>query len=69
MWNIRNSEQDYKGKEQNWVVGSLGRRQTIRVLTLGNKQRVAEGEESRGQGDWVRSTKEGIDGMGTGVIC
>ena len=59
MWNIRNSEQDYKGKEQNWVVGSLGRRQTIRVLTLGNKQRVVEGEVGRGWGSWVMGTEEG----------
>ena len=30
MWNIRNSERDYMGKEGNWVGKNLRGRQTIR---------------------------------------
>ena len=44
--------ENYKGK------------QTMRLLTLGNKQRVVEGEVG-GWGNWVTGTEEGLDGMST----
>ena len=44
MWNIRNSERDHKGKEGNGVGEKLEKTNHETLLTLGNKQRVAEGE-------------------------
>ena len=53
MWNIRNSERDHKGRgEGGKLSGEKLERKTNheRLLTLGNKLRVAEGEEGRGMG-------------------
>ena len=42
-----------------------------RLLTLGNTQRVVEGEMGRGLDDWVTGTEGALDGMSTGcyTIC
>ena len=45
MWNIRNSARDHKGREEE-LNGEKSERKTNheRLLTLGNKLTVAEGE-------------------------
>ena len=51
MWNIRNSERDYikERRETGWE--ELERETNHeRLLTLGNKQRVAEGDVGGGMG-------------------
>ena len=42
-----------------------------RLLTLGNKQGVGEGEVDGVRGDWVMGTEGPLDGMSTGcyAIC
>ena len=42
-----------------------------RLLTLGNTQRVVEGEMGRGLDDWVTGTEGALDGLSTGCysIC
>ena len=55
VWNIRNSEWDYKGKEGK-LSGEKSERKTNheRLLTLGNKQR-----EVGGWGNWVMGIQDG----------
>ena len=43
MWNIRNNERDYKGKEGDWV-GKIREGNKPRETPNSRKQRVAEGE-------------------------
>ena len=58
MRNIRNSERDYK--ERRGTEWEKLERETNheRLLTLGNKQRVVEGELAGGWGNWVMGTQE-----------
>ena len=51
MWNIRNSTEDHRGREGK-LNGKKSERETNhdRILTLGNKLRVAEGEVGDGDG-------------------
>ena len=51
MWNIRNSMEDHRGREGK-LQGKKSERETSheRLLTLGNKMRVAGGEGGGGMG-------------------
>ena len=50
MWNIRNSEEDHRGREVK-LNGKTSERDTNheRLLTTGNKLRAAGGEVGRGR--------------------
>ena len=50
MGNIRDSERDYKGKEGTEWEQLERETNHERLLTLGNEQRVAEGEVGKGLG-------------------
>ena len=58
MWNIRNSMEDHRVREEE-VNGKSSRRKTMRKLTIGNKLRVARGEVVRVWVSWVMGIKEG----------
>ena len=53
MWNIRNSTEDHRGREGK-LNGKKSERETNhkRLLTPGNKLRVAEGRRMGGWGNW-----------------
>ena len=59
MWNIRKSMEDHKGREGK-LNGKSSERETNheRLLTIGNKLRVAGGEGR--WGNWVMGIKEGM---------
>ena len=62
MWNIRDSTEDHRGGEGK-LNGKSSERETNheRLLTLGNKLRVAGGEVVTGWwGNWAMSMKEGM---------
>ena len=58
MWNVRNSERNYT--ERRGTEWEKLERETNheRLLTLGNKQKVVEGEVGRGWGNWVTGNEE-----------
>ena len=55
LWNIRNSERDHKGSGRRGLSGEKLEMETNheRLLTLGSKQRIAEGEVGGGWRNWV----------------
>ena len=60
MWNIRNSVEDHRGREGKLNGKSSEREKNHeRLLTIGNKLRVAGGEVDLGWGNWVMGIKEG----------
>ena len=51
MWNIRNSVEDHRGREEKWNGKSSEREKNHeRLLTIGNKLRFGGGEVDRGMG-------------------
>ena len=60
MWTIRNRAEDHRVREGN-LNGKSSERETNheRLLTIGNKLRVAGGEVGGEWGTWVTGIKEG----------
>ena len=60
MWNINNSTEDHRGREEKLNGKKLEReRNDERLWTLGTKLRVTEGRGVRGWGNWVMGIKKG----------
>ena len=59
MWNLRNKTEDHGGREGK-IKQVKSERETNhkRLLIIGNKLRVAEGEVGGGVGNWVMGIKE-----------